>query len=76
MCMCKKEPWCQIKIAICSFRKVAFNMLHAYTVNRDLARTRPTSLLDRQFPDNLLFGQANISMKNFNFFGGFNQIHS
>ena len=34
---------------------------------RDLARTRPTGLLDRQFPENLLFGQAQVSEKNFNF---------
>ena len=37
-----------------------------YTV-RDLARTRPNCLLDRQFPENLLYGQANIYMKNFKF---------
>ena len=36
----------------------------------------PACLLDRQFPKNLLFGQANIFMKNFQFrlFGGNNQI--
>ena len=33
--------------------------------DRDLARTRPACLLDRQFPENFPFGQANISMKNF-----------
>ena len=32
---------------------------------RDLARTHPACLLDRQFPENLGFGQAKISLKNF-----------
>ena len=32
---------------------------------RDLARTGPAYLLDRHFSENLLFGQAKISMKNF-----------
>ena len=36
-------------------------------VNRDLARTRPVCLLERQFPKNLLFGQAKISRKIFQF---------
>ena len=31
-------------------------------VDRDLARTRPTCLLDRYFPKKLRFGQAKISM--------------
>ena len=35
--------------------------------DRDLARTCPARLLDRQFPENLLFGYAKISMKNFQF---------
>ena len=34
---------------------------------RDLARTRPTCLLDRSVPKDLLFGQAKISMKIFQF---------
>ena len=34
---------------------------------RDLTRTLPTCLLERQFPENLLFGQAKISMKIFLF---------
>ena len=41
--------------------------------------TYPACLLDRQlFPENLLFGQAKISMKNFQFwfFGDDNQIFS
>ena len=33
--------------------------------HKDLVRTCPVCLLDRQFPENLLFGQAKISMKNF-----------
>ena len=43
-----------------------------------LARTRPNCLLDRQFPENLLFGQAKVSMKYFQFclFGDNNQICS
>ena len=32
---------------------------------RDLARTCPTCLLNRQFNENLLFQQAKISVKNF-----------
>ena len=35
--------------------------------DRDLAKTCPTCLLDRQFPEKLLFGQAKISMKKFQF---------
>ena len=35
-----------------------------YIVSRDFAWTRPACLLDRQFPENLLFGQAKFSMKN------------
>ena len=34
---------------------------------RDLARTGPAYLLDRQFPGNLLFEQAKIFIKNFQF---------
>ena len=34
---------------------------------RNLASTHPACLLDRQFPKNLLFEQANISIKNFQF---------
>ena len=34
---------------------------------RELARTRPTCLLDRQFFKNLLFGQAEIPMMIFQF---------
>ena len=34
---------------------------------RDLARTRPACLLDRQFPEKLLCGQAKVSMKKFQF---------
>ena len=46
--------------------------------NRDLATIRPACFLDRQFPENLLFGQAKISIKNFQFwlFGGNNKIFS
>ena len=36
-------------------------------LTRDLARTRLACLLDRQFPENLLFGQANFAMLNFQF---------
>ena len=32
---------------------------------RDLSKTRPACLLDRQFPENRLFGQAKNSLKNF-----------
>ena len=35
------------------------------SLQKDLAKTHPPYLLDRQFRDNLLFGQANISIKNF-----------
>ena len=31
----------------------------------DLARTHPTCLLDKQFPDNFIFEEAKISMTNF-----------
>ena len=34
---------------------------------RDLARNSQACLLDRQFPENLLFGQANIFVMNFQF---------
>ena len=34
-------------------------------VYRDLERIRPACLVDRQFPENLPFGQANITIKNF-----------
>ena len=37
----------------------------AHMLVRYLARTCIACLLDRQFPENLLFGQAKISMKNF-----------
>ena len=41
---------------------------HNHTLGaRDLARTRPTCLLERQFQKNLLFGQAKIYMKIFQF---------
>ena len=42
---------------------------------RDLARICPACLLDSQFPETLLFGQAQIYMKNFQFriFEGNNQ---
>ena len=51
---------------------------------RDLARTRPAHVLDKQFPENHLFGQAKISIKKFTFLdlggggggGGKNQIFS
>ena len=33
----------------------------------DLARTRPACALDRQFPENFLFGQAKTSIKNIQF---------
>ena len=36
--------------------------------NRDLARTLPACFVDRPFHEKLLFGQANISMKNFQIF--------
>ena len=35
--------------------------------SRDLARTRPACLLDRQFPEKLFFGQRKNSMKNSQF---------
>ena len=35
--------------------------------NRDLARTHLACLLDRQFPENLVFEKANFSIKKFNF---------
>ena len=38
-----------------------------WEAGRDLARTRLTWLSDRQFPDNLPFGQPKISMGNFQF---------
>ena len=34
-------------------------------LERDLARTCPSCLMDRHFLENLLFGQAKISIKNF-----------
>ena len=34
---------------------------------KTVARTRPACLLARQFPGNLLFGQAKLSMKDFQF---------
>ena len=45
---------------------------------RDLARTSPACLLDRQFPENLLFGQAKFSVTIFQFWllEGDNQIFS
>ena len=43
---------------------------------RDLASNRPAYLLDRQFPENLIFGKAKFSMKNFQVrpFVGYNQM--
>ena len=35
--------------------------------HRDLARTHPVRLLDRQFPENLLFGQAKFLQRIFSF---------
>ena len=34
---------------------------------RDLARGRPACILDRQFPENFLLGQATLSLKNSQF---------
>ena len=52
--------------------------MHELVYTKDLARTHLTCRLDRQFPENLHFGQANISVKNFQFwiFGGNNQTFS
>ena len=35
--------------------------------SRDLARSRTACLMNRQFPENLLFGQATFCMKNLEF---------
>ena len=38
--------------------------LGASLLSGSIARTRPACLLDRRFPENLIFGQAKISMEN------------
>ena len=50
---------------ICSFKAPGCRDLAAKA--RELARTLPVCLLDRHFPETLPFGQAKVSVKNFQF---------